>query len=183
MAFNDPIVNASPSSLSKFARDYFDESLPAMITQLNAAYDDGVVVEAPEIYKTPQLTPRKWPWLTVVSDRLSFAEYAGTERQYEGGHIAVLEVSTNREVVGDYDPDFVLHTLAERTVWAIARVLRDDHTMGGRVEHARFEEGILPSVFENQGINRVSETEGQQSSPSVYTRLAVVIFRVEQSDT
>ena len=183
MAFDDPLVLASPSSLSKFARDYFDESLPAMITQLNAAYDDGVIVEAPKIYKTPQLTPRKWPWLTVVSDRLGFAEYAGTERQYEGSHIALLEVSTNREVVGDYDADFVLHSLAERTVWAIARVLRDDHTMGGRVEHARFEEGIMPSVFENEAINVISETEGRQAAPSVYTRRAAVVFRVEQSDT
>ena len=176
MAFDDPLVLASPSSLSKFSRDYFDESLPAMITRLNAAYDDGVVVEAPTLYKTPQLTPRQWPWLTVVSDRLGFAEYAGTERQYEGSHIALLEVSTNREVVGDYDPDFVLHSLAERTVWAIARVLRDDHTMGGRVEHARFEEGIMPSVFENEAIGVISETEGRQAAPSVYTRRAAVVF-------
>lgn len=183
MAFNDPIVLASPSSLSKFARDYFDDSLPATIALLNTAYDDGVIVGAPTLYKTPQLTPRQWPWMTVVSDRFGFAKYAGTERQYEGSHIAVLEVSRNREVVGDYDPDFVLHTLAERTVWAIARVLRDDHTMGGRVEHARFEEGIMPSVFENEGINRASETNVQKSAPSVYVRQAMVIFRVEQSDT
>ena len=183
MAFNDPIVLASPSSLSKFARDYFDESLPAMVALLNTAYDDGVVVVAPTLYRTPQLTPRQWPWMTVVSDRLGFAEYAGTERQYEGSHIALLEVSTNREVVGDYDPDFVLHSLAERTVWAIARVLRDDHTMGGRVEHARFEEGIMPSVFENEAINVISETEARSTAPSVYARRAAVVFRVEQSDT
>ena len=183
MAFNDPIVLASPESLSHFAIEYFAESLPAMVALLNTAYDDGVVAEAPTLYETPQLTPRQWPWMTVVSDRHTFAAYAGTERQYEGQHLALLEVSTNREVVGDYDENFVLHKLAGRIVWAIARILRDDHTMGGRVEHARFEEGIMPSVFENEAINVISETGARQAAPSVYTRRAAVVFRVEQSDT
>ena len=120
--------------------------------------------------------------MAVVSDRFSFGIYEGTERQYEDAIVAYLEVSTNREVIGDYDPDFVLHTLAERTVWAVARVLDEDHTMGDRVEHARFMESILPSVFESEIINRIAEGNAQQSIPSTYTRRAAIVLQVEQSD-
>ena len=182
MPFDDPLVLASPTSLAHFTREYLGESLPAMLVRLDAAYDDGIMVEAPTIYDTPPLTPRQWPWMAVVSDRHLFSIYEGTERQYEGNIIAFLEVSTNREVIGDYDPDSVLHNLAERTVWAVARALDEDHTMGGRVEHARYMESVLPSVFESQIINRIAEGDAQQSLPSTYTRRAAIVLQVEQSD-